>query len=329
MFPKMPKIHDALWPSRRPAQSSLSPRAPLEHGDRRGKTLAAIAQETIEVLPALLDKLPHLDAAHSTKYELTDLVPLDPVMCPRLQMISDQKIPTQGQIGTPITVLNADSFDAAIRIGKQMRTGREMGPSSTMRGNGRVAVLNLASDKNPGGGWLHGAAAQEEALCFRSSLSLSLHQHYYPWTDRMGLYTRDVLIIRGAMDVGHNLLVPELAPADLPVVSVISVAGLRSPPLSTDRRLFAEIADRDLTKDKVRLCLRVAAREQHRHLILGALGCGAFANPPQDVAACWLEVFREKEFRGGWWDTVCFAVYDSRNEGNFAVFRDVLHNKVV
>jgi uncharacterized protein (TIGR02452 family) len=59
-------------------------------------------------------------------------------------------------------------------------------------------------------------------------------------------------------------------------------------------------------------------------LVLGALGCGAFRNPPEEVAICWLEVLQEEEFGGGWWDTIWFAIYDTRNEGNFEVFEKIL-----
>jgi hypothetical protein len=164
----------------------------------------------------------------------------------------------------------------------------------------------------------------------------------------------------------HKLLVPETAPAELPVVSVLSVAGIRRPSVkpaaeqtsdetakgtskvdeqepentsSSEPRhgkgkpfkgplVFADPAARELTKDKMRLCLRMAAARGHTMLVLGALGCGAFRNPPREVAACWAEVLAETEFAGGWFKEIWFAVYDRRNEGNFEIFQEAFDGKV-
>ncbi|HET9383315.1 MAG TPA: TIGR02452 family protein, partial [Streptomyces sp.] len=57
--------------------------------------------------------------------------------------------------GTLIEVTGESSLEAARRLA---RTGRE------------PAVLNFASARNPGGGHLNGAQAQEEALCRASAL---------------------------------------------------------------------------------------------------------------------------------------------------------------
>jgi uncharacterized protein (TIGR02452 family) len=73
----------------------------------------------------------------------------------------------------------------------------------------------------------------------------------------------------------------------------------------------------------------MAAQKNHGLLVLGALGCGAFANPKEEVAYCWLEVLREQEFQGGWWEEIWFAVLDTRQEGNFEVFERVLGGKMV
>ncbi|KAM9874751.1 mitochondrial chaperone [Verticillium dahliae] len=205
---------------------------------------------------------------------------------------------------------------------------------------GRVAVLNLASDYRAGGGWLKGARAQEEALCYRSSLYLSLHKRYYPFDHAlMGIYSPDVVIIREDMASGHDLLIPDDGLGTLPVVSVLSIAALRNPTTrkvrlqtiagAEERIEFADPRDRDVTKGKMRLCLRMAAAKSHGLLVLGALGCGAFHNPPGEVARCWREVLGENEFAGGWWTDVVFAVLDTRSEGNYEVFDDVVGGMMV
>lgn len=271
-----------------------------------------MAAETRVALPDILRTLPNIHASRSESFFLDRLPALTPAECPRRTR--------NGR--TNLHVIPGDTFNVATRVG-----------ISAAPDAGRVAVLNMASHVSPGGGWLNGAMAQEEALCYRSSLALSLHRRYYPWKQRMGIYTPDVVIVRSDMASGHKL--SDVADsAYFPVVSAISIAALRCPPLRRvqentpggvrEREVFAKDADRSLTKDKMRLCLRIAARQGHRNLVLGALGCGAFRNPPEEIARCWLEVLRDAEFQGGWWDGIWFAVFDSKNDGNHDVFMRML-----
>ncbi|KAL0936310.1 mitochondrial chaperone bcs1 [Colletotrichum truncatum] len=278
-------------------------------GDRSNPSLASVSEETRAVLPSILPNLRHLDATKSESLHLSELPPLKSSACP-------------GHPRPKIKIVNEDTLNAAIDLAAQRPDG------------GRVAVLNMASDIHAGGGWLKGAVAQEEAICYRSSLYLSLHKRHYPFRRRMGLYTPDVVVIRGDMASGHKLLVPGTAYTDLPVVSVLSIAAIRRPEVQKVRVStssateevyeFARANDRVLTMDKMRLCLRMAAARGHSLLVLGALGCGAFRNPPEEIAQCWLEVLGEAEFAGGWWREMWFAVYDRKNEGNFEIFEDYL-----
>ncbi|TGJ83088.1 hypothetical protein E0Z10_g5676 [Xylaria hypoxylon] len=293
--------------------------------DRRA-VLSAIARETKAALPDILRQLPHVKPDSSEKLDIDNVPVLDPADCPGFPLSSDPKLR-----GTRVRVMNEDTLDAAIMMGESLTKSANL---QTVR-NQRVAVLNLASDKNPGGGWMSGALAQEEALCYRSSLALSLHKPYYPWSPTTAVYTRDVVLVRSSMGEGHKLLVPQIPITRLPIVSVISVAAIRRPALRTapgmsehnSHRLqttFKYPADRQLTKKKMRLALRIAAHEKHELLVLGALGCGAFRNPPEEVAQCWSQVLDEIEFRGGWWREIWFAVLDTKNEGNFNTFDRVL-----
>lgn len=127
-------------------------------------------------------------------------------------------------------------------------------------------------------------------------------------------------------------------PTPLPVVSVISIAAIRDPAVTTDNPpKYARKEDRELTKSKIRLALRMAAYNGHRRVVLGALGCGAFHNPNNEVAKLYKEVFNEEEFTGGWWQEITFAVLDTarpedrgvNGQGNFGVFYRELDGLIV
>ncbi|KAK0744248.1 hypothetical protein B0T18DRAFT_301958, partial [Schizothecium vesticola] len=360
--------------------------------DRR-KALSTIAQETKALTPSVSASLDHLNTTLAISFSLDTLAPLSPTKCPGFALAD-----APDKLGTVIRVVDSDSFDAALSMPSTvLRVPAPDGISATADSSmavlealksharcpenlnpttaPRVAVLNMASEKNPGGGWLGGSTAQEEALCYRSTLAASLNKaKFYPIAAHAGLYTRDVVVLREEMGKGHGLLdgIKEEGGEDvgakrarLPVVSVVSVAGLRHPAVkgagdieagegsagseTTKRKwdgkgkgkekktkvkksqgplIFANPSDRKLTKDKMRLCLRIAANQGHTMVVLGALGCGAFKNPPGEVVACWSEVLSESEFGGGWFAEIWFAVLDRRREGNFEIFETALDGKV-
>ncbi|KAL3439853.1 hypothetical protein BJX65DRAFT_317339 [Aspergillus insuetus] len=346
---------DAFRPQAQSARSSSGPHRHHSHDEalRRREALRQTADETQDVLPGLLTHLNRTsDARHSEKLSFNALRTLHPNDCPHFPAPAT------------IRVINDDTLNVAVRLAHS---------HSASHTNPRPIIINFASHKKPGGGWLNGAMAQEESICYRSSLALSLHRRDYPLALEDAIYSPYVLVMRGDLASGHNLLTsPANPPENLPVVSAITVAALYRPALRTlvlsqpnntqrqrgshshsyshvsrthpsspspsalpaprrqrTQQVYARDKDRNLTKAKMRLALRIAATNGHGMLVLGALGCGVYANPPSEVANCWLEVLREAEFRGNWWREVCFAVYDPKNEGNFAVFDKVLAGKKV
>jgi uncharacterized protein (TIGR02452 family) len=67
----------------------------------------------------------------------------------------------------PIEVYNSDAFALA----------RTLTPTT-----GKIGVLNLASNSEPGGGWCKTLSkTQEEALCYSSTLYATLQPRFYPW----------------------------------------------------------------------------------------------------------------------------------------------------
>ncbi|KAF1920491.1 hypothetical protein BDU57DRAFT_508835 [Ampelomyces quisqualis] len=324
---------------------------------RRNDDLEKVADETKAALPNILSQLPGLDAMDSSIHALDDLAALDVKDCPGFDLPdSDAEV---GKRGTRIRVFDMDTFDAAINVAPNYKASdhQELFQSRPSSADSQsqeedyiisdrsprssiimpVAVLNLASERSAGGGFHKGALAQEEALCYRSSLYLSLHKSYYPLPSLSAIYSPSILVIRDAMSRGHSLLTSTQRPADLPVTSVISVAALRRPTLTDDGKNYRKEGQRAEMKRKIRLTLRVAAMKGHTKLVLGALGCGVFGNPPGEVANCFLEVLREKEFQGGWWEDVVFAILDNvkgdqggkNGMGNYGEFYRVLDDQLV
>jgi uncharacterized protein (TIGR02452 family) len=278
---------------------------------RRRKMLSKTAQETKTLLPGILKTVPQAPPKGHL-YSPPNPPILNHNYCP-------------GYLPAEIKVLNADTFDTAINVAT-------CGKYMAVRDKKPVCVLNMANAQIAGGGWLNGAVAQEEALCYRSSLSFTLKLRFYPLQTEDAIYSPTVVIIRESMDKGHGLL-DFSKPEKLPIVSAISVAALREPQLDTSgpHPRYKHAQDKALMKEKIRIILRIAAYNGHRRLVLGALGCGAFKNPRREVANCWHEVFSEKEFRGGWWESICFAVMDDLKQGkdgngNYGIFYRKLHN---
>lgn len=170
------------------------------------------------------------------------------------------------------------------------------------------AVLNFASAKNPGGGFLNGAMAQEEALAASGGLYQTLlrHETYYRVNRECGtmmytdhaIYSPNVPFFRN--EKFELLRVPVPASVlTLPAVNMGQVL-LKGEDTAAAKRVM---------KDRMRLSLAIFANEQATHLILGAYGCGVFRNDPEEVALWWQELL-ETEGYGQYFEQVVFAVMD-------------------
>ncbi|KAK7191458.1 hypothetical protein DPSP01_002941 [Paraphaeosphaeria sporulosa] len=211
----------------------------------------------------------------------------------------------------PIKIHNSDAFELA----------RKLYPSK-----GKVGVLNLASDIQPGGGWRYTLSkTQEEALCYSSTLYATLKPEWYPWHNTgprscAGIFSPDIVVFRDTIDNG----LVELPAAERHLVSVITVAAPCLPKLTEDGEHFAVASDlRDL-REKIILTLRMAAMKGVTKLVLGAMGCGAYHCPPHVVAEEMKKAIERDEFRG-WFEDLPFAVYAAGPVGrqNFEVFEKV------
>ena len=152
--------------------------------------------------------------------------------------------------------------------------------------DGRTAVLNFASYKNPGGGFLAGSSAQEEALCHESilySVLSRLMDKYYKWNHfnknrelylNRGLYTPAVCFIHDGKEK---------------FCDVITVAAPNKKVATRYQNVTSE-ENYEVLRDRIKFVLDIAKDNKVDTLILGAYGCGVFGQDPMEVASIFKEL---------------------------------------
>lgn len=174
---------------------------------------------------------------------------------------------------------------------------------------GKTAVLNMASHKRPGGGVINGARAQEECLFRCSNLGHVISTDFYPLQDNELLWTKDAIFFK---DVNYAYM------KDVSV-DVITIAA---PNLNGLGRFHKMTNYEELTKDKIRLMLSMAIKNNIDNIILGAWGCGVFGNKPDKMAKMFKDVLDE----GYKFNNVIFAIINDHNSvgNNYNEFKKVI-----
>lgn len=242
------------------------------------------------------------------------------------------------QVTTTETKLSVVNNDCLV-VGKQMQD-EGLNP----------AVLNMASAYRPGGGVLNGARAQEECIFRRSNLFMSLYlfdrqmydlviepnmdgmyelsfiQQGYPMDENFGgIYSADVTVFKdGKYEWLHN-------PYQTAFISVAAMNVNRALRQGENILVDGRLSDRAvaITKNKIRTIYRIGILHGHDSLVLGAWGCGAFGNPPEQMAQLFIDVLNEDEFRGGFKDIRFAIIEDHNSKGrNYQTFKNVIDKNV-
>ena len=190
----------------------------------------------------------------------------------------------------------------------------------SQEGKTDIGVLNFASAKNPGGGFLNGAIAQEESLAVSGALypTLTAHEEYYTENRKhksmmyldYGIYSPEVLFFR---DESFRLTQTPVKASvlTLPAVNMGQVLLKGEDPEEAKR----------VMRRRMKLALGIFAEQKAKHLVLGAYGCGVFRNDPGQVAAWWRELLEEG--MGQYFDSIFHAVLDrSRDQSCIRAFRE-------
>lgn len=166
-----------------------------------------------------------------------------------------------------------------------------------------VAVLNFASARSPGGGFLSGSDAQEESLARTTALYATLTttttQQYYRDNERGKSRGQGSLRLAYTHGIIWSPLVPVLRCAKTEqllhghcvyTVSFITAPAVnrsQTPPGKASGKTTASennAAANDVMAERIRRILAVAKYHGQQVLVLGAFGCGVFRNDPSTMA---------------------------------------------
>lgn len=190
---------------------------------------------------------------------------------------------------TEVCIANLDTVSAAVLVGD-------------------ATALNFANAYQPGGGYRHGASAQEEDLCrLLPQLIHSLEACQYPINPEEVLLTRNLASVR---QPGTYQLGPSMGPVHM-LTSAMPCGTECGNPGSETWNATVNL--------RMRAVLHAAKMSGYPNLILGAWGCGAFGNPPDLVSTLFREQLYSPEFRGAF-SKIVFAVVDPSGDGNFGPF---------
>jgi len=134
-------------------------------------------------------------------------------------------------------------------------------------------------------------------------------------TRHKAIYTPGVVVFRSSKETGYGFLKAK----EQYRVSFVAVAAVRNPRLYNDDT-YASLYDEAIMRAKIDAVFAIGAIHKHDSLILGPIGCGAFGNPPHVIANMFADSIAKY---GMHFKRIVFAIFDSRNDGNLAVFQRV------
>jgi uncharacterized protein (TIGR02452 family) len=173
-----------------------------------------------------------------------------------------------------------------------------------------MLVLNFASAKNPGGGFLGGSQAQEESLARSSGLYPCLLRQGAMYTYNRGRSTKlysDHMIYSPQVPVlrqDDGALLEDPWRADFVTAPAVNAGEVRR----QERKALPEVPE--VMHRRVGYVLALAWRHQRPVLVLGAWGCGVFQNDPAQIAALFARHLGPGGDFHGVFSRILFAVLD-------------------
>jgi uncharacterized protein (TIGR02452 family) len=273
----------------------------------------AIAYETLDIMKAghyTNQRNEKVDISSDLQTAVNNTILYKPEDFDKVFKQRDQLLKAAEHGPVQISVTGETTFAAAHRL-------------VTTKGIKDVCCLNFASAKNPGGGFLGGAQAQEEALARASGLYASLktkqemydfnrHHSTLLYTDQM-IYSPQVPVFRDDTDQlldQHYCVAVLTSPA-------VNAGALRN----NDPERLKDMES--VMLGRIEKLLSVAVVHGQTTLVLGAWGCGVFRNDPNDIAAWFAQHILYNDTFKHAFRHIVFAVYDtSEKQVNIQAFNN-------
>jgi uncharacterized protein (TIGR02452 family) len=188
-------------------------------------------------------------------------------------------VPSRG-FATSVFIENVDCIEAGLAM-----AGEGLNP----------VVLNLSDDRDAGGCVDLGSGAQEESLWRRTALCVTQLQSFYPLCAGgtvEAIYSPAVSVLRRSESAGYAWYTD----TERPTMSFIACPAIKMPHwVASAEEPDGDLKDSDKMRlsKRLRLILRIAAAKGHDAVVLGAMGCGAWGNPPRAVARVFATVLPE------------------------------------
>ena len=180
-------------------------------------------------------------------------------------------------------------------------------------GSGTTTVLNFASFRHPGGGYISGAVAQEEALCTESFLYNVLVKFQNSFYAENNSFRCNSMYKNRALYSPKILFQKEQQQFSCDVLTCAA-------PNRSGTNVSAEENTRVLDS-RIKFVLDIALAHDPDVLILGAFGCGVFGQDPAQVASVFKKYLTATDLSYHF-KKVIFAIPDSRNS-TFSVFKSI------
>lgn len=182
-----------------------------------------------------------------------------------------------------------------------------------LEGCSDLVLLNFASARNPGGGFISGAKAQEEDLSRCSGLypCLLTQPAYYVANRKQSslLYTDHII---------YSPHVPFFRTSSQHLLPQLFLASVITAPAPNAGEVLRHHPDagsaiEQTLRRRAGMVLAIARANGHRTVLLGAWGCGVFQNDPDMVADIFANWLNSPAFNNCF-NRVVFAVDDARKD---------------